>query len=198
MLTSIIFYSSYTHISPGATMGQSRPVFPDTHKIEQSVSAPEIDAITDKYTHQVFPLEYTLRMLRVAADYSRSPSETSSGSKVGISGRIKAAFDAAKAFAGAETEVGIDYEQSVGAVVKYFNNEKRIQDISFEITRINGIYQKLIAAVKVKNPFSGQMEIVEGEKAGKILEATNNSIKETLTKHFLIIQAQLNSLRGTN
>lgn len=114
-----------------------------------------------------------------------------------MSGSIKAAFDAAKAFAGAETEVGVNYEESVGAVVKYFNNEKRIQDISFEITRVNGIYQKLIAAVKVKDPFSGQMELVGGEKAGKILEATNNAIKETLTQHFNTIQAQLNALRGT-
>lgn len=124
MSTSIIFYSFYTHISPGATMGQGRPVFPDTHRIEQPVPAPEIDTITDKYTHQVFPLEYTLRLLRVAANYSRSPSEDSSGSKVGVSGRIKAAFDAAKAFAGAETEVGVDYEQSVGAVVKYSTMRK--------------------------------------------------------------------------
>lgn len=137
-------------------------------------------------------------MLRVAANYSRSPSEDSSGSKVGISGRIKAAFDAAMGFAGAETEVGVDYEQSVGAVVKYFNNETRIQDISLEIPRINGIYQKLIAEVKLKNPFSGQMELVGADEARDVMAATNNSIKETLTRHFDYIQTQLNALRGEN
>ena len=137
-------------------------------------------------------------MLRVSANYSRSPSEDSIGSKVGVSGKITAAIDAAKAFAGGGGEVGIDYEQSVGAVFKYFNNEKRIQELSSEITRLNGIYLKLIAEVKMKNPFTGQMEAVEAKNARDHLLGTNGAIKETLTRHFDMIQAQLNALRGTN
>lgn len=50
----------------------------------------------------------------------------------------------------------------------------------------------------MKNPFSGQMESVGAKNAGDILEATNKAIRETLTEHFNIIQAQLNSLRGTD
>lgn len=137
-------------------------------------------------------------MLRVSANYSRSPSEDSTGSKLGVSGRIKGAIDAVKAFAGGEVEVGVDYEQSVGAVFKYFNNEKRIQEISSEIARLNGIYLKLIAEVKMKNPFTGEMESVGEHNAKNMMRLTNKAVGETLTRHFDMIQAQLNALRGTN
>lgn len=51
MTGTMTFYTYNTFISPGATMGQGRPISAATQRVEQNVSTPEIDEITKKYVH---------------------------------------------------------------------------------------------------------------------------------------------------
>ncbi len=133
---SIIFYSNYQYVSPGATTSQERPIFHQNHRLEKKELAPKLTIVIENFIDQIFPLKFTLRTYQLAGAVGKTTSQTSNETKLGFSEKLKLVIESS-GIPKVEGELGSTQEYSVRDVVQFFHDGKRISELSSEILRIN-------------------------------------------------------------